>query len=91
MGLKVALLSDQTGEISKMFYVYDQSTHKAFPSYVILSPELRVVAKFTSDNNFPIDPMTMVEILEQLLVYSKAAKTNNETSENSKKQKRTKR
>ena len=77
MGLKVALLSDQTGEISKMFNVYDQSTHKAFPSYVILSPELKVVAKFTSDHNVAIDPMAMVGILEQLLVSPKDAKSKN--------------
>ena len=76
-GLKVALLSDQTGEISKMFNVYDQSTHKAFPSYVILSPELEVVAKFTSDHNVAIDPMAMVGILEQLLVSPKDAKSKN--------------
>ena len=72
--LKPKELSDQTGEISKMFNVYDQSTHKAFPSYVILSPELEVVAKFTSDHNVAIDPMTMVGILEQLLVSPKDAK-----------------
>ena len=71
-GLKVALLSDSTGEISKMFNVYDQSTHKAFPSYVILSPDLQVVAKFTSDHNVAIDPMAMIGVLEQLLL-SKAA------------------
>ena len=83
-GLKVALLSDSTGEISKMFNVYDQSTHKAFPSYVILSPDLKVVAKFTSDHNVAIDPMAMIGILEQLLI-SKTTVEGTETESGKKK------
>ena len=37
----------------------------------------KVVAKFTSDHNVAIDPMTMVGILEQLLVSPKDAKSKN--------------
>ena len=48
-GLDIVLLSDPTGEFCKLFQIYDESTHSAYPSYVILDTELKVVFKTTFD------------------------------------------
>ncbi len=48
-GLDIVLLSDPTGEFCKLFQIYDESTHSAYPSYVIVDTELKVVFKTTFD------------------------------------------
>ena len=46
-GIDVVLVSDQTGELCKMFQIYNESCHSAYPSYVILDPEVKVISKTT--------------------------------------------
>jgi len=69
-GLKdidVVLISDKTGELCKMFQIYNESSHSAYPSYVILDPEVKVVSKTTFDPNVGGDINSIFNILKCLL------------------------
>ena len=69
-GLKdidVVLISDKTGELCKMFQIYNESCHSAYPSYVILDPEVKVISKTTFDPNVGGDINSIFNVLKSLL------------------------
>ena len=65
--LNFVLVSDHTGEWSKTFQVYDESSHRAFPSYIILSADMRILYKATFDHNVGGNPNHIIEILNYLM------------------------
>ena len=73
-GLDIVLVSDQTGELCKMFQVYDESTHSAYPSYVILDSELKVVLKTTFDPKIGGDAQYVFNALKYLMNEESAQK-----------------
>merc|ERR1739838_68405 len=69
-GLKdidVVLISDKTCELCKMFQIYDESSHSAYPSYVILDADVNVVSKITFDPRARGDINSIFNILKCLL------------------------
>ena len=73
-GLDIVLVSDQTGELCKLFQVYDESTHSAYPSYIILDTELKVVLKTTFDPKVGGDAQYVVNALKYLMNEESAQK-----------------
>ena len=65
--LNFVLVSDHIGEWSKTFQVYDESSHRAFPSYIILSADMRILYKATFDHNVGGNPNHIIEILNYLM------------------------
>merc|ERR1739838_17956 len=68
-GLKdiyVVLISDKTGELCKMFQIYNESSHSAYPSYVILDPEVKLFQR-PFDPNVGGDINSIFNILKCLL------------------------
>ena len=70
-GIDVVLVSDQTGELCKMFQIYNESCHSAYPSYVILDPEVKVISKTTFDPNVGGDITSIFKALKCLLNESR--------------------
>ena len=66
-GIDVVLVSDKTGELCKMFQIYNESCHSAYPSYVILDPEVKVISKTTFDPNVGGDINSIFNVLKSLL------------------------
>ena len=69
-GLKdidVVLISDKTGELCKMFQIYDESSHSAYPSYVILDADVNVVSKITFDPSVRGDVNSVFNVLRYLM------------------------
>ena len=65
--LNFVLVSDQTGDWSKAFQVYDESCHRAFPSYIILSPDLKIQFKASYDHDVGGNPHLIIDILNHLM------------------------
>ena len=66
-GLDIALVSDQTGELCKLFQIYDESSHSAYPSYVILDDDVNVVSKMTFDRKVGGDVTSLFTIIKYLM------------------------
>ena len=75
-GLDIALVSDQAGELCKLFQIYDESSHSAYPSYVILDADVNVVSKMTFDHKVGGDVTSLFTVIKYLM--------NEETSTNDK-------
>ena len=73
-GLSNVLVGDRTGEICKALQVYDEKNHRAFPSYIILDKDLKIMAKFTGDHNVSLNPEQILEVLKHLITPAKASK-----------------
>ena len=83
--LNFVLVADHTGEWSKTFQVYDESCHKAFPSYIILSADMRILFKESFDHNVGGNPNHIIGILNQLMEDTKVSDKDikaKETSDN---------
>ena len=66
-GTEIALISDRTGDLCKFFQVYDESNHSAFPSFVILDPEVKIVSKTIFDRKIGGDAVSVLNILKYLM------------------------
>ena len=66
-GIDIALVSDQTAELCKWFQIYDESSHSAYPSYVILDADVNVVSKTSFDPNVRGDVNSVFNILKYLM------------------------
>ena len=80
-GIDIALVSDQTGELCKWFQIYDESSHSAYPSYVILDADVNVVSsKTTFDPNVRGDVNSVFNILKYLMNVDAAKRDDNKES-----------
>ena len=80
--LNFVLVADHTGEWSKTFQVYDESSHRAFPSYIILSADMRILYKETFDHNVGGNPNHIIEILNYLMEDKVVGEDVKDTSDN---------
>ena len=77
-GLSNVLVADRTGEICKALQVYDERNHRAFPSYIILDKDMKIVAKFTGDHNVSLNPEQVLDVLKQVMTPTKAKTKHSE-------------
>ena len=66
-GIDIVLVSDQTAELCKMFQIYNESCHSAYPSYIILDPEVKAISKTTFDPKVGGDISYIFNVLKSLL------------------------
>ena len=67
----IILVEDKTGDISRKYQVYDVATHQAFPTYIIICDEGKVVASITNDHNMGGNPHEVIRILNACMTCDK--------------------
>ena len=63
--LGITMVEDKTWNIRKKFNVFDMATHQAFPAYVIIDNEEKVVASFINNHNIGGNPQEVVSIVKE--------------------------
>jgi len=62
-GQQCILVEDKTGDISKNYHVFDATRHKAFPAYIIIDKDGKVVASMINDKKVGGNPHEVVRII----------------------------
>ena len=69
-GIDITLISDKNAKISMELNIFDSTSHRAFPSYVLLNKELQILAKFTSDHTIGGNPSVIVDMMNTFMSLS---------------------
>ena len=81
-GLNIPLISDKNAKICKKLNIFDSTSHRAFPSYVLLNKELQFLAKYTSDHSIGGNPSMIVEMMNNFMsLSSKSCQNENDSDE----------